>query len=522
MNKIMSLPFLMAGAICVVISFADLILRFSIIETNCIMAKYINGHGLDFALATIGILSVLMITSSKGMVTKISLPIILLLGAIVTEFLNAKIGDAPFDVVDIYCYITGSLIALLIYMIFIKPSSHEKKWESYRKEVSDSRELVIIPAIIDGLSGVSGIGIDVGCGDGDLTEVISAKFKCTIFGVDINERLIDKAAAGASNSIFIVGDLSNRAIRKIGVKFDFCFSNCFFNHLDNHSAIACIDDLHSSLRDGAKVLIIVPHWRRAAIKYSSVSHYPYGVSAIPEYGDRQFFRYGEWYCNALVNSGFKITGHETINVPEALRESRRYGPDVGKPLFSIIIAEAIDDVKSLGIASKAFDVACDNRKFEIDMLWKRSLFYWGFIATSFVGFGAAEKVNSNISVVFCSFGFLCSVAWSAGNRGSKYWQEYWENKVVLFQNRITGDIFIDHFPTKASIYTQFSARRFSVSKLIMGISDYTVLTWLLILIHKVFKYMGYDNTLPGWIYSMAIGLTISYSIYLYFACKSED
>ncbi|MDP2854063.1 MAG: class I SAM-dependent methyltransferase [Smithellaceae bacterium] len=396
-------------------------------------------------------------------------------------------------------------------------------WEKYKPLVADSRDLIVIPTLSTNLSGVDGPGLDVGCGDGDLTKIIACHLNTTIFGIDLNNKLIENANKSANGNIFLVGDLTKRAISKTGVKFRFSLSNCFYNHLDSHSVRACMDDMRSSMEENARIVIIVPHWRRAEKNYKKLKRYPWGLTAIPEYGNRQYFRYGEWYCKALTDAGYLINKHETIIIPESLSNSERYGKDVGNPILSLIVAEAKHNKNEEAIAKKAFDVAHDNRKFEIDMLWKRSIFYWGFIAASFIGFCATERLNSNLSIVFSAFGFMCSVAWSAGNRGSKYWQEYWENKVVLFQNRVTGDIFIDHFPLKPSIFSQFSARRLSVSKLLMGISDYTIMVWFAILLYKLAHYSGWiSGPLPGFAYSLAIGSTILYSLYVLFRSKSED
>ncbi|MCG5496036.1 hypothetical protein, partial [Ectothiorhodospira variabilis] len=56
---------------------------------------------------------------------------------------------------------------------------------------------------------------------------------------------------------------------------------------------------------------------------------------------------------------------------------------------------------------KAFEVAADNRKFEIDMFWKRTVVFWGFVAALFIGIATtAQKIPlmafglSVVSVVF--------------------------------------------------------------------------------------------------------------------------
>ena len=395
-------------------------------------------------------------------------------------------------------------------------------WQDYKEKVSDSRDLVIKPTLLAKLDGMIGPGLDLGCGDGDLSKYLASQLNVKVFGIDICENNINIANTDKCDNVFIVGDLTKRAVSKVGIKFKFSFSNCFLNHLDNHSVMACIDDLQSSLEEGSQIVILVPHWQRAEKYYKKIKRHPWGLTAIPEYGNKQYFRYGEWYCKAISDAGYTVVTHDTIKIPETLKDSERYGKDIGNPLFSLIIAEVKSDEKAIGIANKAFDIAHDNRKFEIDMLWKRSLIYWGFIAASFVGYAATSRLSVNLSIVFSGFGFLCSVAWSAGNRGSKYWQEYWENKVVLFQNRVTGDIFIDHFPINNFILSQFASRRMSVSKLLMGISDYTIMVWLVILIHRFLILCGYlSGPLPSYCYMTAIVATVLYSVYVVISCKSK-
>ena len=69
----------------------------------------------------------------------------------------------------------------------------------------------------------------------------------------------------------------------------------------------------------------------------------------------------------------------------------------------------------------------DTRKFEIDLFWKRSLFFLGFISAAFIGFGALYKKDApELALLLACFGLVCSVAWTLANRGSKYWQENWQ------------------------------------------------------------------------------------------------
>ena len=397
-------------------------------------------------------------------------------------------------------------------------------WDEYKKKVQSSRDLIVIPELFENLKNIQGLGVDVGCGDGDLTDLISDKLNLKVIGIDLDSASIKKAKQNRKpNTRYLIGDLTNRAIGKTGIKYQFAYSNCFFNHLDNHSTVACIDDLCSSLSDDSIFVMLVPHWKRAEEKYNDIKCCPWGLSAVPEYGNKQYFRFGEWYCKALSDSGFDIVTHRDILIPNKSGLSERYRDDVGKCIFTLIVAKISQNPHQVEVMKKAFEVAHDNRKFEIEMLWRRSLFYWGFIASSFIGYVSVSEQDNNISSLVAGFGFICSLAWSAGNRGSKYWQEYWENKVVLYQNRVTGDLFIDHFPLKAKFWDHFSARRMSVSKLVIGISDYTMVVWLLLLIYKLPLYQEFYNASLAELHiTVFMVATILYSVYLIFTCKSED
>lgn len=128
---------------------------------------------------------------------------------------------------------------------------------------------------------------------------------------------------------------------------------------------------------------------------------------------------------------------------------------------------------------KKYDVALDTRKFEIDLFWKRSIFFWGFIAAAFVAYAtfSGDKANNpHLRLLIALFGLVCSFCWTLTNRGSKYWQENWEQHVDVLEDKITGKLFKDRKPPKKKFWW-FRARKFSVSKLTIALSDYTVFVW---------------------------------------------
>ncbi len=138
------------------------------------------------------------------------------------------------------------------------------------------------------------------------------------------------------------------------------------------------------------------------------------------------------------------------------------------------------------LKNKKYKVALTTRNFEIELFWKRSIFFWGFIASAFLGYAALVKDNPNLAVVLACFGFVCSVAWSLVNRGSKYWQENWESKVAEIENDVTGNLFKER-SAQQDKGIWLSSRKFSVSKVTIALSDFTCLIWFSLMLYHVFK-----------------------------------
>jgi hypothetical protein len=95
----------------------------------------------------------------------------------------------------------------------------------------------------------------------------------------------------------------------------------------------------------------------------------------------------------------------------------------------------------------ALQHALDIRKFEIDLYWKRATYFWAFIAAAFVGYGAVEtstsgsSIRTDLAVCFSCLGIVFSFAWVCVNKGSKQWQENWENHVDMLEDKVTGPLY---------------------------------------------------------------------------------
>ena len=176
-----------------------------------------------------------------------------------------------------------------------------------------------------------------------------------------------------------------------------------------------------------------------------------------------------------------------------------------------------DDMKC-----KKYEVALATRNFEIELFWKRSLFFWGFIASSFVGYATVVSQKPVLAVLIACFGFVCSVAWSLVNRGSKYWQENWETIVANIEDDVTGSLFKERGGQKNK-GPWLSARKFSVSKIAIALSDFTVLIWLALMSYHLLKIFVSSSYFYANIFVIiAITFSVIFSVIMAITGRSSD
>lgn len=394
-------------------------------------------------------------------------------------------------------------------------------WDAYKAKVEGSRRVIVFPFFVEQLKGVNGVGVDVGCGHGDLTHLVAQVSGSSVVGIDSDEERLALARINHPDTHFVRGEVDKNSIPTIGLTFDFAFSSCCFCHLNDDGIYNTLFDLHNCMNVGARMVILVPsiHWAKEM--YAEIRFETSGLSAIPRFGGRQYFRTNDWYRAALTRCGFNIIESKEIQIPEDDRLEDRYRHKVGSNLFSAFIAERVELLPDSESMKKAFEVAHDNRKLEINLFWQRSLFFWGFVSAALIAYGAAYSAKSGLEFVFALFGLVCGVVWSSGNRGSKYWQEYWEGKVNLLQHYVTGNIFYDRSPKEPGFFDFFEPRRTSVSKLTMALSDYAVLLWLSLCVISTYRAAERSMALSLAVGSAVIATQV-YCLWIIRKSKSED
>jgi peptidoglycan/LPS O-acetylase OafA/YrhL len=153
---------------------------------------------------------------------------------------------------------------------------------------------------------------------------------------------------------------------------------------------------------------------------------------------------------------------------------------------------AIDEERKK-LLSAALDHARDNRKFEIELYWKRATYFWTLIAATFAGYFAVLASNGRdpekefLAFVLSCIGFVFTFAWFQVNRGSKQWQANWEAHVDLLEDGVTGPLY-------KTVLTPAEPRTFvdrrvtgsapmSVSKINQVVSVFTLCIWALLALH---------------------------------------
>ena len=151
------------------------------------------------------------------------------------------------------------------------------------------------------------------------------------------------------------------------------------------------------------------------------------------------------------------------------------------------------------VREKALNHALEIRKFEIGLYWKRAAYFWTFIGATLGGYGFI-KVRATpgadidlFSLILSCLGLVFSLGWVFVNKGSKQWQENWENHVDMLEDDSIGPLFkttlrrprpggccCNHL--NAILY---DPAPYSVSKINAIISWFVTILWALLLFHSI-------------------------------------
>lgn len=142
---------------------------------------------------------------------------------------------------------------------------------------------------------------------------------------------------------------------------------------------------------------------------------------------------------------------------------------------------------------KLCEIALATRNFEIELYWKRTTYYWAFCAAIIAAFALvytksdASLATFTILAVLATCGTIFSLGWYLANRGSKYWQENWEDHIGILINEHYGPIFkILKYPNQIKIWG-LGGYPFSVSKINQITSGTMTFVWIVLFIFSLCK-----------------------------------
>ena len=136
---------------------------------------------------------------------------------------------------------------------------------------------------------------------------------------------------------------------------------------------------------------------------------------------------------------------------------------------------------------EAMKQALDNRKFEIELYWKRAGYFWAFIAAAFTGFFLLQQKNNfPLTYMLACLGFMFSLGWYFVNRGSKAWQQNWEMHVDLLEDEISGPLYKAVVsPRLYRLCVPTDPYPFSVSKINQILSLFVTAVWFILIVRTI-------------------------------------
>ena len=168
---------------------------------------------------------------------------------------------------------------------------------------------------------------------------------------------------------------------------------------------------------------------------------------------------------------------------------------------------------------EAYKRAHEIRQFEIQLFWTRGTYYWAFILAAFTAhfallsllfdvehypFSLYNLCNLSrfsllaliITSLFCYFFSLC---WVLMNKGSKFWQENWEEQIYTLEKEFSGNLYQTILNTKkkgdfCACPLSLKAYNYSVTKITLLTSIMlTIVAGIMVLVYIVILFLSFTK-----------------------------
>lgn len=196
----------------------------------------------------------------------------------------------------------------------------------------------------------------------------------------------------------------------------------------------------------------------------------------------------------------------------------------------------VDDASGLGKCdnrvTEALERAHDIRKFEIDLYWRRGLYFWGFNLTIFASFGflLSKMAGWNDALLPVSLpalalallGLFISTVWFFVHKGSKAWQQNWEYHIDFLEESVTGNLHKTTLGKRADFFSVSKANQYVIYGI--GFFWFAASTYLLALM----TYPDLDQSLAQAITNcllltlVPLVLVVATVALFHFCCRTGD
>lgn|GEM_PF-5762938 len=139
----------------------------------------------------------------------------------------------------------------------------------------------------------------------------------------------------------------------------------------------------------------------------------------------------------------------------------------------------------------ALQIAHDLRKYEIDLLWRRSTYLWGFQIVAFAGIAAltsalfsdADQLDPQgiglhslfVALLICCFGLGTSLMWFFTARASRIWFYNWEKHIDLLEDEFSGSLY-------KTLFFRRDERIYSLTGINEAATTLTIIFWIVLLL----------------------------------------
>ena len=168
-------------------------------------------------------------------------------------------------------------------------------------------------------------------------------------------------------------------------------------------------------------------------------------------------------------------------------------------------SDLLNAVSGSSKLQNAYTQAADIRKFEIGLFWHRAAFFWAFIVAIYTAYFNVlkEKISSHGSfpvLALSALGLFFCFSWLLSSKGSKHWQENWENHLDLLEDDITGPL-----------YKTYKTKSYSESKIAITAGWVVTVYAYGLLLYEVLNFTEQTLNMQG---TSAMGISVTFMIFV--------